>query len=218
MFASRITSLRARLAARLARTLVVAAASAAVVATAACSSDSIVAPAGKDVTAQSSSTTLVSTLTNTLTTTLNTTTNLLTQVTGLGYAKPATTASVSAVIGAQGGSLSLADGIRVTVPKGAVATNITFKVTRLAGNTVAYDFQPHGTTFAVPLQIEVPTGGTTFASQTRVRAAYFPESSLLNLVTGIGFVSEFRPTTVSADKAWIRFTVDHFSGYMVSLD
>ena len=85
-----------------------------------------------------------------------------------------------------------------------------------AGKIVAYDFQPHGTTFAVPVQIEQPTLGTNLMKWTptqNILGAYF---SSLNQTAGTGEVTEFRPTFVSADKAWIKFTVDHFSGYMVS--
>lgn len=149
----------------------------------------------------------------------STTSALLTAVVGLQWSSPVSQATATRVIGPDGGSLSIPNGITVTVPKGAVSTNVTFSVTRLPGTIVAYDFQPHGTTFAVPLTIEQPTLGTNLTklpAATSVQGAYFPLASSLDQLLGTALVSEFQPTFVSADKAWIKFTVQHFSGYMVS--
>lgn len=137
-------------------------------------------------------------------------------VKGLLWTKAVSEKTVSQTIGPAGGSLSIPAGIKVIVPKGAVSRPVTFSVTRIAGNVVAYDFQPHGTTFAVPIQIEQPTLGTNLMKQPAVKSisgAYF---SWLNQASGTAGVTEFRPTFVAADKAWIKFTVEHFSGYMVS--
>jgi len=126
---------------------------------------------------------------------------------------------VSKVIGPAGGSFSIANGIKVVVPPNAVSSNITFSVTRLPGVLVAYDFQPHGTVFAKPLIIQQPTLGTNLFKldpAADIEGAYFPSSSLLDQTTGTAEVTEFEPTFVSADKAWITFTVQHFSGYIVA--
>jgi hypothetical protein len=100
-----------------------------------------------------------------------------------------------------------------------VSTNVTFQVTRLPGVVVAYDFAPHGIRFAVPLQVEQPTAGTTFhqlSSTGGVQGAYFLDNSQVSQSTGSATVNEFRPTSVASDRSAIRFTVDHFSGYLVS--
>lgn len=167
-----------------------------------------------------------STLTSTLTSTITSTTTSLTGtlVNGLLWSSPVSETSASAVIGPKGGTVSIPNGIRVVVPAGAVSSDVRFSVTRLPGIIVAYEFQPHGTTFAVPVKIEQPTGGTSLlgllgVQPTRtVRGAYFAEKSLLDQLLGTAVVSEFRPASISADRQWIRFDVDHFSGYMVSMD
>lgn len=166
------------------------------------------------------------TTTSTLTSTITSTTTSLTGtlVHGLLWTSPVSETSVSSVIGPDGGTLSIPNGVRVIVPRGAVSSNVTFRVTRLPGIIVAYDFQPHGTTFAVPVQIEQPTGGTGLLGllnvqpSTTVSGAYFIQNSLLDQLLGTAVVSEFRPASISADRQWIRFNVDHFSGYMVSMD
>jgi hypothetical protein len=151
--------------------------------------------------------------------TTTTTTTSGTAVTGLLWTKDVSQTTSSRVIGPDGGSVSISNGIKVIVPRGAVATNVAFSVTRLAGRIVAYDFQPHGIRFAVPVQIEQPTLGTSLKDQPTVsgiEGAYFPEASSLDQAAGTATVTEFRPTFVSADNAWVKFTVDHFSGYMLS--
>lgn len=140
-------------------------------------------------------------------------------VNGLLWARPVSQATASAVIGPAGGSISIPNGVRLIVPKGAVTSNVTFSVTRLPGIIVAYDFQPHGMTFAQPLTIQQPTLGTNLFKLdpvTSIEGAYFLGNSSLNQTTGTATVAEFEPTFVSADNAWITFTVKHFSGYMVA--
>ena len=157
-------------------------------------------------------------LTSSTTGTLSST---LTQVTGLLWTTKATESSTSKIIGSAGGTITAAGGLTLTVPRGAVSSNTTFKVTRLAGTIVAYDFEPHGTTFAQPLQISQSTAGTNFKSypsSALVRGGYFANNSLLDQVLGTALIGEFRATTVAKDRSSVKFTVDHFSGYMVSMD
>ena len=62
--------------------------------------------------------------------------------------------TVKAVIGSKGGTLTIPDaGLTLVVPAGAVKSNTTFTATAIAGRLVAYEFEPHGTTFAVPLAV-----------------------------------------------------------------
>ncbi|MGZ8456388.1 MAG: hypothetical protein ACXWZ4_07300 [Gemmatirosa sp.] len=141
-----------------------------------------------------------------------------TPVTGLLWEKPVTAATTSGVIGAEGGTLALAHGARLIVPRGAVAGPVTFRITRLPGRIVAYDFQPHGLRFAVPAQIEHPIAGVSLKGVTgsSVEGAYFEGAAALDQTTGTAQVTEFRPTLTAVEKGLVRFTVDHFSGYMVS--
>lgn len=162
---------------------------------------------------------VLSTTTNTLSTTTSTLKTTLTRVTALRWSQPASEVTATATIGSNGGTIS-AGGITLTVPRGAVSKSTQFRVTRVAGNVVAYEFEPHGARFAKPLTITQSTAGTNFRSMpaTLVRGAYFTDRSLIDQLLGTVLVAEFRTATVSSDRATVRFTVDHFSGYMVSMD
>jgi hypothetical protein len=163
--------------------------------------------------AQNTSSTSTSTSSSTSTSTSGTTVGVL------RWTTPATQATVSAVIGSAGGSFAHPSGLRLTVPKGAVSSNVTFSITRRPGGVVAYDFQPHGIRFAQPLTVQHPTAGTNFfqlSNPGAVEGAYFADASGINASTGTAVVNEFRPTSVSADRGAIAFTVSHFSGYIIT--
>lgn len=131
---------------------------------------------------------------------------------------PVSEVSASRVIGPAGGVLTLSSGLRLVVPAGAVADDVTFSVTRLPGRIVAYDFQPHGTTFAVPVRIEHSIGNvdpTALRLAGSIRGAYFPAPTALDQSAGTATVTELRPTFVNTDARSVAFTVDHFSGYTV---
>jgi hypothetical protein len=142
------------------------------------------------------------------------------EVTALSWRKAATARTVSAVIGKNGGELRIPSGARLIVPPGAVSGNVTFRVTQVAGSIVAHDFEPHGIRFAVPLSFVLPTGDTNFGNfeNPLVRGAYYKDAGQLDQKRGRVFVDEFRPTFTSADKNWITFSIDHFSGYIVAMD
>jgi hypothetical protein len=199
------TSLRTRLAPRLARALLLVGAAGLGLGTAACSTDGP---------------TSVPPQTASFSKTAGGTGGLATEVTPLGWSRPVAERTASAVIGKSGGVLRIPSGARLVVPAGAVSTNVTFSVTQVAGSIVAYDFKPHGITFAVPLVLEQPTNGTDFSSFTNplTRGAYFPDAAGVDQKGRKVKVTEFRPTLISTDKRWIRFSIDHFSGYIVAMD
>ncbi|MDP2005070.1 MAG: hypothetical protein Q8K45_05290, partial [Rubrivivax sp.] len=84
------------------------------------------------------------------------------------------TASGTATLGSLGGSLGSAEGVRITVPAGAMAAEVTLRVARdttglhaaLAGGTPdpgkavalspTYAMTPHGTTFLRPVELRIP--------------------------------------------------------------
>ncbi|MCE2902294.1 MAG: hypothetical protein ACK6DP_11135 [Gemmatimonas sp.] len=199
------TSLRARLTPRLARTLLFAGAAGLALGTAACTTD------GPTSLPSQSASLARAAVSNSA---------LAAEVTALAWTKPAKERTASAVIGKAGGELKIPSGARLVVPAGAVSGNVTFRVTQVAGSIVAYDFEPHGITFAVPLVLEQPVNGTNFGgfTGTAVRGAYYKDAGQLDQRTGKAMVDEFRPTLISTDKKWIRFSVDHFSGYIVAMD
>lgn len=194
------------------RPMVMVALAAATFAVSACSSERVAGPSF-EVDAQAKS--------GLITNTLNIAKSLVTKVTALRWSTTVAEASASKVIGAAGGTITAPGGLTLVVPKGAVSANTTFKVTRLAGNIVAYEFEPHGTTFAEPLTITQSTAGTNFNSfllAPLVRGAYFADKGLLDQLAGTALVNELRAATVDRNRTTVTFTVNHFSGYMVSMD
>jgi hypothetical protein len=88
-------------------------------------------------------------------------------------------------------------------------------VTALAGSDVAYTFEPHGTTFLVPLVVnqdlrntEAATGGLIDASALFV--GYFPDNN--NVLS----VTELLNVSLNVFNQSATFTVTHFSGYIVA--
>lgn len=198
-------SLRARLSPRLARTLLFVGAAGLALGTAACTTDGPTSLPSQTASFAKSA---------------GGNGGLVTEVTALAWTKAAKERTASAVIGKNGGELKIPSGARLVVPPGAVSANVTFRVTQVAGTLVAYDFEPHGITFAVPLVLEQPINGTNFESfiNPKLQGAYFKDVKQLNQTTGKALVDEFRPTVLSIDRKWIRFSIDHFSGYIVAMD
>ena len=128
--------------------------------------------------------------------------------------------SVSTVIGQDGGTISIPDaGLTLVVPPGAVTSSTNFTATALAGRLVAYEFEPAGTKFPVPLQFtqdhtKVSLLGAVTAPV--LDGAYFTDASRLNQTIGFGAVSEIVPATVDLLRLQVGFPINHFSGYLVS--
>ena len=128
--------------------------------------------------------------------------------------------SVSAVIGPDGGTISIPDaGLTLVVPPGAVTSSTNFTATALAGRLVAYEFEPRGTKFPVPLRFtqdlkKVSLLGVVTAPV--LDGAYFTDTSRLNQTLGIAAVSEILPATVDLLRLRVGFPINHFSGYLVS--
>lgn len=141
-------------------------------------------------------------------------------VDALLWKKPVSHRSVHKVIGPKGGTIDLKGGTKIIFPEGALSADVEITATRLAGKIVAFEFEPHGIQFDRPVIVDLPTKNTIvpdLQSLEDIRAAYFPHVSALNPGHGTAIVTEFEPTFVSADKSHIRFSVDHFSGYLVSM-
>ena len=134
--------------------------------------------------------------------------------------------SVSAEIGKSGGTIEIREaGLKFVVPSNALVPpsrqkTVTITVTALKGDEVAYTFQPHGLQFREPVRIEQEFKGTSAEGNRSllegVEGAYFPSVSDLDAVQGVASVLEFRPTSVDVTGSKIRFTVDHFSGYLIA--
>jgi hypothetical protein len=111
-------------------------------------------------------------------------------------------------------------GLRISVPAKAIAGKpLTITVTAYAGRTLAYDFEPHGTVFARPLVLTQDLRTTELAgrrSMPSVEAAYFASPSQLDLAANSVAVDEFLPVDADVRGGHLRFSVQHFSGYMLS--
>ena len=101
---------------------------------------------------------------------------------GADGGEPPPTPSGTATIGSEGGSLSSAEGVRITVPAGAMAEAVTLRVARdttglhaaLASGTPdpdkavalspTYAMTPHGTTFTQPVELRIPIDGADAAA------------------------------------------------------
>jgi hypothetical protein len=124
--------------------------------------------------------------------------------------------SQSAVIGTGGGTISIpAAGITVTFPAGALAASANITVTALQGQLVAYEFAPHGITFAKGVRVEQSLSGTNavLGLLAVYKAGYFLDTSDLDETKGTGIVQELLSVNVGLGKA--VFNVWHFSGYML---
>ena len=128
--------------------------------------------------------------------------------------------SVSAVIGQDGGTISIpAAGLTLVVPPGAVTSSTKFTATALAGRLAAYEFEPRGTKFPVPLQFSQDLTKLSLlgiVTAPVLDGAYFTDTSKLNQVLGRAAVSEILPATVDLLRLQVGFPINHFSGYLVS--
>ncbi len=125
--------------------------------------------------------------------------------------------TASMVIGAGGGSLSIPEaGVTITVPAGALASNTEISITARKGALIAYDFKPHGLTFATPLMFTQQLSGTnaTLANISLFQLGYYEDPIALN-ATG-GTMSEMINGSVNAVTWVFTSTIPHFSGYMMS--
>ena len=144
-------------------------------------------------------------------------TSLLT-VDGLQRTTPlAAPITVSKAIGSEGGTLSIPQaGVTVVVPKGALAQTTTITMTARAGSLVAYDFAPHGITFAKPLVFSQQLKGTNASLLTApfMQLGYYSDPNLLT-ETG-GLVSQLLGGTLNTLTWTFTAPIPHFSGYIVT--
>jgi hypothetical protein len=125
--------------------------------------------------------------------------------------------TVSKAIGSAGGTLAIPEaGVTVTVPQGALAATTTITMTARAGTLVAYDFAPHGITFAKPLVFSQKLSGTsaTLLNAPLLQLGYYSDASLLTKTGGL--VSELLGGVVNTLSWTFTSSIPHFSGYMVS--
>jgi hypothetical protein len=140
-----------------------------------------------------------------------------TTVTPLQRTQPlATSLTTSAYIGALGGKVAIPGaGITVVVPPLALTSTKLVTVTALAGSNVAYEFEPHGTTFLVPLVVTQDLRNTQAKSGGLINplslfVGYFPNDQ--NVLS----VTELLNVSLNLLNQTAVFSVTHFSGYIVA--
>ena len=149
---------------------------------------------------------------------LGTTTTALTLATGAQRttALPSSL-TVTQAIGVDGGTLSIPQaGVTITVPAGALAVTTVISMTARAGTVIAYDFAPHGTTFAKPLVFTQALAGTNVAPVLAplLTLGYYADPSYLTTLGAS--VSEFISGSSNLVNASFTSSISHFSGYMVA--
>ena len=125
--------------------------------------------------------------------------------------------TVSKSIGAAGGTLAIPEaGVTVIIPRGALAATTKITMTARAGTLVAYDFAPHGITFAKPLVFSQQLRGTnaSLLSAPLLKLGYYEDASLLTRTGGV--VSQLLGGVVNTFSWTFTSTIPHFSGYMVT--
>ena len=127
-----------------------------------------------------------------------------------------TNVSASTVVGTLGGSVSIPSaGLNLVIPPLAVAPGTRITVTALAGSNVAYQFEPHGIRFAVPLVATQSLRGTQaqsggLISPLSLFAGYFPDQTRPTSIT------ELLDVNVSLLSQTSVFSIWHFSGYIIA--
>lgn len=123
--------------------------------------------------------------------------------------------------GNRGGELRLPEaGLKVVIPGGALPSSepVKITVTAVAGDAVAYEFEPHGIVFSVPLSAKQNLDHTTWSEHTgndRLEAAYFSNGADLNVAGGTALISDVFQTDVEATGKHLRWDIPHFSGYVI---
>lgn len=124
--------------------------------------------------------------------------------------------SVTRTIGAAGGTLSIPQaGVTVTVPAGALGKNTVITMVARSGRLVAYDFAPHGITFAKPLVFQQKLAGTSASllDANVMTLGYYADPSALSPVGGT--VSELISGNLNLLNWTFTSSIKHFSGYMI---
>jgi hypothetical protein len=143
----------------------------------------------------------------------------LTRVHGVTRTTPlAAPVTVRQTIGLLGGVINAPGGLTVVVPPGAVLAPTSFSVTALAGDMVAYEFQPHGKRFLLPLVMTQRTQGINLQGVPllSLKTGYFANASQLNEQDNTAVVNEILNLGLNLPLGTMVFTVTHFSGYMVA--
>jgi ZU5 domain len=127
--------------------------------------------------------------------------------------------SVSAQIGLHGGVISIPKaGFLLVVPPGAVSAPTNFRVTALEGSAIAYEFEPHGVTFARELRAsqDLSHARNVLSLAPLLKAGYFAHKQQIGANGLTALVSEIFLGSVDLSLTQFRWGIPHFSGYIVA--
>jgi hypothetical protein len=129
--------------------------------------------------------------------------------------------STSALVGRPGAVMHLqAAGMTLYIPPNALRRPTQITVTALPGSEVAYTFEPHGLVFRKAIYVIQDLKITEAFLHPEERAdlegAYFADPGQIDPATGTARVSETRPTYVDVNGWRAAWSVEHFSGYLLS--
>ncbi|MFN8581076.1 MAG: hypothetical protein U0163_08895 [Gemmatimonadaceae bacterium] len=96
-----------------------------------------------------------------------------------------------------------------------MAAPIEFRVKANNNRLVAYDFEPHGTKFAVPLIYQQDLSKTSYKPGMILGGGYYADPTKLNLLQGMATTDEQYSAQLDP-LGYVIFTIKHFSGYLVS--
>ena len=116
------------------------------------------------------------------------------------------TYSVGRVIGPAGGTLSFGRS-SLTIPAGALSSNVTISATITLGSSVTVEFAPHGLQFAKAATMVVNYTGCTAPSNTALDVYY---------TDVFGGIMQSMPTASNPAQQSVTALTDHFSGYTVA--
>jgi hypothetical protein len=102
------------------------------------------------------------------------------------------------------------------VPRGALSRTTKITMTARAGTLVAYDFAPHGITFAKPLVFTQQLRGTnaSLLSAPLLRLGYYSDPSLLGRTSAV--VTDLLGGVVNTLSWSFTSKIPHFSGWVVT--
>jgi hypothetical protein len=132
--------------------------------------------------------------------------------------------SLTAVIGPEGGEIRIREaGGKIDIPAGALKDSVTITMTAKAGWDVAYEFQPHGLVFDLPVKLQQDLRGTfayLYPSLIPTLQGSYYDTSLSRMYCGswnlFGRVKENMPASYDNNVKQLKFEIHHFSGYLLS--
>ncbi|HEY4307227.1 MAG TPA: hypothetical protein VGM82_22340 [Gemmatimonadaceae bacterium] len=124
--------------------------------------------------------------------------------------------TVSKQIGILGGTIAIPEaGLAVIVPPLAIPATKTISITALAGDTLAYEFEPHGLKFGLPLvmtqSLAKTNAGGSLLGLLNVKVGYFPDPKHITSVTELLGVQVNLLNQTAITTLW------HFSGYIIAV-